>query len=186
MGLLIQKIPDGSKTEIALNTDSFRSMIFTNTHATDAVTIDLWLTDLSGDNVVTTGVYVNNGSGYTSAPGTAMTMAVDNGAGGSSAATDDMFNSEKVYKSDGTHIGTCTEALSSTSLSFANGLVKLVADNTILYVGQKYYIYNNVVIPNGASLQLTDHEIDYNNNNYNLYIESSNASGYIDIITTTI
>ena len=186
MGLLIQKISTGDKNEITLNTDSFKSMIFTNTHATDAVTIDLWITDLSGDNVVTTAVLVNNGSGYTSVPGTSLSMAVDNGAGGASAATSDMFTNEKVYTSDGTHIGTCTDFGSTTSLIFGNGLVKLVADNTILFVGQKYYIYNNVIIPNGASLQLTDHEIDYNNNNYNLYIESSNASGYIDIITTTI
>ena len=41
---------------------------------------------------------------------------------------------------------------------------------------------NNVKIPNGASLKLEQDEFSFDNNLYDLFIDSDNASGAIEII----
>ena len=46
-----------------------------------------------------------------------------------------------------------------------------------------YHVLNNVKIPNGASLKLTQDEFNFDNNNYSMYIDSNRVSGNIDIIT---
>ena len=51
MSISTQKISTTNKTEIALGSGDLDSMVFANTHATAAVTIDLWVTDQSGVNV---------------------------------------------------------------------------------------------------------------------------------------
>ena len=48
---------------------------------------------------------------------------------------------------------------------------------------EEYHVLNNVKIPNGASLKLTQDEFNFDNNNYSMYIDSDTATGNIDIIT---
>ena len=52
-----QKITTGDKTVVTFAYNNYRSMIFTNTHATDAVTIDLYVTSQVGGDV-TFGYYL--------------------------------------------------------------------------------------------------------------------------------
>ena len=183
MPLKTQKISTGDKTEVVVAVDDFSSIMFTNTHATAAVTIDLWIVDQSGSSVTITDVYVNT-SYVGSVPGTTIAVTVDNGSGGASDASNDEFLNEKVYNSSGDLHGTCTTVTSTTRLDFSDGLYKSLSNNDRLYVGTRFYIFNNVIIPNGATLQLLSSDINFNNNDYNMYIDSDNASGLIDIITS--
>ena len=66
-------------------------------------------------------------------------------------------------------------------LTFGGGLVKALENNVSLHVGTRYYLLNNVVIPNGASLKLDANEFGITPTQ-NLYIDSSDAAGNIDII----
>ena len=97
-------------------------------------------------------------------------------------ATDDVFKGERIYKSDGTFFGVCSSVTNTTTIVFATGLTHTITNNDILYTGTRYTILNEVSLPVGASLQL--HPEDFNlSSDYKLYINSSNASGLIDIIT---
>lgn len=183
MPLKTQQITTTNKTEVVVATDNFSSIMFTNTHATDAVTIDLWVVDQTGGSVTSTGVYVNTAV-VNSVPGTSVQVAVDNGSSGASAATDDLLLNEKVYDSSGNIHGTCTTVNTNILLTFSDGLYKRLVNNDILYVGTRFYVFNNVTIPNGASLQLESSDLSFDNNNYNMYIDSSIDGGYIDIITS--
>tara|TARA_R110002167_G_scaffold362451_1_gene581618 strand:- start:638 stop:1168 length:531 start_codon:yes stop_codon:yes gene_type:complete len=173
MSISTQKISTTNKTEIALGSGDLDSMVFANTHATAAVTIDLWVTDQSGVNVTNSTVLAAaNGK----ASRLSLTLAVD-----TVGATDDALLNERIYKSDGSFFGICTLVNSTTLLTFGGGLVKDIPDTTALHVGTRYYLLNNVVIPNGASLKLTADEFNIDPAGYNLYIDAS--SGDIDIIT---
>ena len=56
MGLFnVQKITTTNKTAVSFGNNN-GSMIFTNNHATDAVTIDLYATSQLGSDITTTGV----------------------------------------------------------------------------------------------------------------------------------
>ena len=177
-----QKITTTNKTEVSLDVDSFKSMVFTNTHATDAVSIDLWIVDQNGSSVTATDVYVNT-SYVGSTPGISTAVTVDNGSGADSDAADDEFLNERIYDSAGNFHGICTAVASLTSLTFGSGLIKSLANNTILHVGTRFFLLNNIEIPNGVSFRITGSDFDFDNNNYNLYINSSDANGNIDIIT---
>lgn len=156
-----------------------KSMVFTNTHATAAITIDLYVTSQVGTDITATLVY----SAETVAATTVSdTVTIDNGVGSASVAANDAFLNERVYKSDGTFFGECT-TVTTTLLTFSGGLAKGITDNDILYTGTRYHVLNNVKIPNGVSLKLTQDEFDFDNNNYTMYIDSDDAAGYIDIIT---
>jgi|TARA_R110001583_G_scaffold116725_2_gene267546 hypothetical protein len=176
-----QKIATGNKTQVILESNNYDSMILTNTHATAAVTIDLWITDQSGENLTDSEVVVNNGAGY-SATLSSQAVAVDNGSGGTSAATDDLLLNERIYQGNGgAFYGVCTVVNSNVLLTFGGGLVKALENNVSLHVGTRYYLLNNVVIPNGASLKLDANEFGITPTQ-NLYIDSSDAAGNIDII----
>ena len=56
-----QKISTTNKTQVTYSYNDYSSMTFVNTHATAAVTIDLYVTSQMTTDVTTTGVYVNNG-----------------------------------------------------------------------------------------------------------------------------
>ena len=94
-----------------------------------------------------------------------------------------MLLNERVYKSDGTLFGVCTTFNSAVLLTFSGGLKNAITNNDILFTGTNYHILNNVKIPNGVSLKLSSNEFNFDNNNYNLYINSSSSTGDIDIIT---
>ena len=98
-------------------------------------------------------------------------------------ATQDNLLNEVVYKSDGTLFGTCTTVSSTTSIVFSGGVKNSIANNDALYTGTRYNILKGVTIPNGTALQLDSSDINFDTNDYKLYITSSNASGLIDIIT---
>ena len=185
--ILTKKLTTGNKTEIEFP-DSFyeyNSLVISNTH-TSAVDVSLWLTaqpepNTTNTEVTTTGVYVNLVAGYT-ATTASQAVVIDNGSGGASAGTSDMFLNESVYKSDGTLLGVCTTFNSNVLLTFSGGLNNAAANNTILYTGTTYYIIKAVTIPAATSLKLNSDEFSFNNVTQKLYAKSSNASGLVDII----
>ena len=183
MAFNVQKILTTNKTLVNFSGNNSRSMIFTNNHATDAVTVDLYTTSqVSRDaNVDITATLVYSAEAV-AATTVSDTVIIDNGSGSASAATSDAFLNERVYKSDGSFFGLCT-AITTTLLTFSGGLAKGIANNDILYTGTRYYILNNVKIPNGASLKLMPDEFNMDTTNYKMYINSDSSTGGIDIIT---
>ena len=159
MGFSVQKITTTNKTAVGFSNNN-GSMIFTNNHATDAVTIDLYATSLSS-----------------------VTLTIDNGSGSASAGTSDMFLNERVYKSDGTLFGVCSIFTSTVAIVFATGLRNAITDNDILYTGTRYYFLKNVKIPNGTSLKLTADEVSMDLTKYNMYVNTDSSTGGIDITT---
>ena len=174
-----QKITSGDKTQIHYNYNNHRSMTFTNTH-TSAVSIDLYVTSQFGYDVTTTGVYAAETEAASSS---SVTLTIDNGSGGASAGTSDMLLNERIYKSDGTLFGVCSTFTSNTTIVFATGLNNTITNNDILYTGTRYNILKSVEIPSGTALQLHPEDFNFDKRAYNFYINSSNASGLIDIIT---
>lgn len=55
--------------------------------------------------------------------------------------------------------------------------IQSISDSTV------YYMLNNVVIPNGATLFLDKADIEYDNVDYDLYILSDSGTGDLSIIT---
>jgi len=175
----VQKITTTNKTAVSFGNNN-GSMILTNNHATDDVTVDLYATSQLGSDITTTGVYAAEAE-VTSTD--SVTLTIDDGSGSASAGTSDMLLNERVYKSDGTFFGVCSTFTSTVAIIFATGLVNAIANNDILYTGTRYYFLNNVKIPNGASLKLTADEFSVDLTRYNVYINTSHASGGLDIIT---
>ncbi len=179
MGISVQKTTQvDNKFQVDIDGDSFVSMLFSNVEGADNSVVDIYVVDQNGSNVTTTGVYVNSAS-IASTPGTSTAVTVDNGSGGASSAANDAFLNERVYGSDGTFYGICTAVASSTSLTFGGGLVKSLANNTLLYVGSRFYILHSGVIPAGTALSIGYDDFRFDNNNYNLYIK---ASEHVNII----
>ena len=174
-----QKITSGDKTQVTFTYNDYRSMTLTNNHASSAVTVDLYVTSQLGSDITDTGTNVNSGAGTGYSAGTSSQAIVVDGT----AATSDVFLNEQVWKSDGNLFGTCTTFTSGTAITFGAGLVRFMANDDDLYTGTRYYFLNNVKIPNGASLKLSADEFNFDNNNFNLYIDSDSATGNIDIIT---
>jgi len=94
-----------------------------------------------------------------------------------------MLLNEKVYRNNGVFFGTCTTFDSTVLLTFSGGLVNTIANNDILFTGTRYTILNAVEIPANTALQLHPEDFEFDVDSYNMYIDSSNASGLIDIIT---
>tara|TARA_R110000823_G_scaffold293997_1_gene412876 strand:- start:1054 stop:1629 length:576 start_codon:yes stop_codon:yes gene_type:complete len=184
----VQKIKTTSKTLVDFAGNNHSSMTLTNSHATDSIIIDLYVTSQFGtaangyitNPVPATGVY----AAETEVASTILTqLTIDNGSGAASTGTSDMFLDERVYKSDGTLFGICTTFNSTVLLTFNGGLVKKITDNDILYVGTRHYLLRSLKIPKGTSLKLEQNEFSFNNAKYNMYIKSDNADGGLDIIT---
>ena len=175
----VQKITSGDKTRLTYAFNDYKSMTFANTH-TAAITMSLYVTSRLGTDITTTGVYAAETE---TASSSSVTLTIDNGSGGASAGTSDMLLNERVYKSDGTLFGTCSTFTSNTTIVFSTGLTNTITNNDILYTGTRYTILNEVSLPVGASLQLHPEDFTFDTNDFSLYINSSNASGLIDIIT---
>lgn len=180
----VQKITTGNKTAVSFNNP--KSMVFTNTHASAAITIDLYVTSQVGTDITNTGTDINvaypNGTnqGQNGYAATTSSQAVVLSA---TAATSDAFLNERVYRSDGIFFGTCTTFTNGTNITFGGGIVKAMADADLLHTGTRYRVLNNVKIPNGSSLKLTSDELTFDNVNYGMYVDSDSATGDIDIIT---
>ena len=184
MGFYTQKIIGNTKTEITSPHNVYDSMIFTNIDASAAVSIDLYVTEQDGTKLRQAAAYegttptkINLTAGY-AITSDSQAVVVD-----TTAATADIFLNERVYKSDGTFVGKCTAVGSTTGMTFGGGLEIALANNDDLYTGARFYILNNVVIPNGASLKLGADDIFFDTNAYTLYIISGDADGQIDITT---
>ena len=65
---------------------------------------------------------------------------------------------------------------------FGGGLEQILANNDDLYVGTRYYILSNVIIPNGSTLVLDNSDFEFDSRLYNLYIISDSSDGDIDVI----
>ena len=100
---------------------------------------------------------------------------------GTTAAATDLFNGEKLWKIDGTLFGTCTGVNSATEIVFTT-LESAVAISDAILVGKKYYLLNNVVIPNGATLKLSGDEFNFDRNEYRLYIQPTVGSAIQTIL----
>ena len=183
MAFTVQKISDDNKTAVTFNGNTYDSIVFTNTHASNDITIALYVTSLLNTktgHVTSTAVYAAETE---VASTSSVTLTVDNGSGSASVADNDLLLNEKVYKSDGTLFGTCTTVTSTTALVFSGGLNNKITDNDILYTGTRFYFLKKVKIPNGTSLKLSPDEITHDNNSYVLYIKTESGTGDIDIIT---
>jgi len=170
-----QKIKDGNKTQVTYEYNSYRSMTFTNTHSA-AVSVTLYVTSQLTTDITNTAVKCNDTDGI--ATPNSVTLTVD-----TTTATADALLDERVYKSDGTLFGVCTAINSGTEIVFSGGLVNAIANNDNLYTGTRYTMLNAVVIPANTALKLEPSDFEFDWQSYNMYIDSSNASGYIDIIT---
>ena len=153
------------------------SAVITNTHASADATVDLWISGTASTDIVATSTLVNLASGIQGYAVTTSSQAIVVDGDNATAAE---FLNERVYKSDGTFIGKCTAVGSTTGMTFGGGIEANIANNDNLYVGNRYYLLNNVVIPNSASLKLEGNEINFDTNNYVL-LATTNAVG-IDVI----
>ena len=175
-GFYTQKITSGEKTQVTYDYNSYKSMTFTNTH-TSAVSITLYVTSQLGSDITDTTINV---IGATAVSSSSVTISVDN-----TVPTNDLVLNERIYKSDGTFIGVATgwTDASPDTIVFSGGIVNAIANNDDLYTGTRYTMLKSVEIPVGAALKLEPSDFEFDNDSYNMYIDSSNASGYIDIIT---
>jgi len=153
------------------------SAVVTNTHAANDTTVDLWISGTASTDIVATGTLVNLASGI---QGYAVTTGSQAIVVDGDSATEAEFLNERVYKSDGTFVGVCTAVGSTTGMTFGGGIETNLANNDNLYVGNRYYLLNNVEITNGASLKLEGDEVNFDINNYVL-LATTSAIG-IDII----
>ena len=176
MAFSTQSITSAATNTVITFTDC-DSTVIANTHATASTTVDLWISGTASTDVVATGTLVNLASGIQGYAVTTSSQAIV--VDGDSATAAEFLN-ERVYKSDGTFIGKCTAVGSTTGITFGGGIETNIANNDNLYVGNRYYLLNNVVIPNGASLKLEGDEVNFNTNNYVLLATTSVVG--IDII----
>ena len=177
-----QSITSGD-TNTVITFTGCNTAVLTNSHATASMTIDLWISGTASTDVARASVgavYINLASGIAGyATGETGAMVIDNGGGSASPASTAAFLNERVYKTDGTFIGKCT-AITTTALTAGGGIETMVANNDEVYLGNRYYLLNNVVIPNGASLKLEGDEINFDTNNFVLLATASVAG--LDLI----
>ena len=143
--------------------------ICNNDASGDACTVDLFINSESGVDITDTGTNVNEIANYKTT--NSVTLTVDG-----TSATDDLFKSEQVWKSDGTLFGTCTSVTNTTTLVFSGGISQDVLDNADLYTGTRYYILHDVVIPGGSTLLLEQPELNYDSTLYSLKFKLTSVS----------
>ena len=162
-------------TNIAIPFTECESATFANTHDSDDITVDLWLSGTASTDVVTTGVLINATADYVGYPiGHTSTIVTD-----TVAATAAVLLNERVYKSDGTFVGKCTAVNSTTTITIGGGTETELTDDDALFVGNRYYTLNDVEIPHGSSLKLDGNEINFDTDNYVLLLTCSDVG--IDI-----
>ena len=165
-----QKITGTSKGTVTVASGSFDSLLLT---AITTATVNLYLTSQVGTDITSTTVVAAEEEAVSAG---SVTLTVK-----TYAATADAFLNEKVYKSDGTLFGTCTAVNSTTEIVFGGGISSAISGDDVLYTGTRYYILKSVEIELGSTLKLEPDELNFDDNNYTLYITL--ASGSVDIIT---
>ena len=169
----VQKITGNTKTLIDIPRSNYTSCLIANTDGSADVGFTLYLTSQLGSDITDTGVNVNNGSGY-SITTSSQAIVVDG-----TTATDDLLLNERVYKSDGTFIGTCTAVGSGTGITFGGGLEVALVDDADLYTGTRYTLFDTLTIPVSSTLKLEQDEISFNGSAYNLYCKSGDSDGQL-------
>jgi len=168
-----QNITGTAKAEVTTANGSFDSLLLTSAHdSTDAV-VNLYVASQVGTAITNSTVLAAETE---AASGSSVTLTVD-----TVSATDDLFLNEQVWKSDGTLFGTCTAVNSTTEIVFGGGLSSAITDNDPLYTGTRYHILKAVEVEVGSTLKLEPDEVNFDNDNYKLYITLT--AGSIDIIT---
>lgn len=143
--------------------------ICNNDASGDACTVDLFINSESGADITDTGTNANEIANYETT--SSVTLTVDG-----TSATDDLFKSEQVWKSDGTLFGTCSSVTNTTTLVFSGGISQTILDNADLYTGTRYYILHDVVIPGGSTLLLEQPELNYDSTLYSLKFKLTSVS----------
>ena len=175
---LAQKVSGNAKTVI---TDmgnvltSIDTLSLCNIHATDTVTVDLYVASQVTTDVTSTTVVAAETEAVSTSSVTLTVKTV--------AATADAFLDEKVYKSDGTLFGTCTARTNSTTLVFSGGLSSAITEDDVLFTGTRYYILKSYVLPANATLILEKNELRVDPQIYTMYIKLSAADSAVDLIT---
>lgn len=177
-GFYIQKITSGDKTQVVYDYNNFTSMTFTNTH-TSKINMTLYLTSQLGSDITDTDTNVNLSAGYPTTIDNQV-IVVDNGG---TAGTADMFLNEKVYLSTGLEVGVVTTFGSATSLTFAGGLTNKLVNDASLFTGSRYEMLKSVEVPAGTAFKLQPEDFKFNTQDYKMYINCSNSSGLVNIIT---
>jgi len=170
------KVADATKVKLITKGDRINlihSITIANIHSGDA-TVDLYLVSQVGTKITDTGTNSNESD---NAVGTSSVTLTVNGT----VATSDVFANEQVWKSNGTLFGTCTARNSNTEIVFGGGLEQILANTDDLYVGTRYYIFKNLVIPVGQTLKLESSEVSFNNQVYSLYVKLGGSTP-VDII----
>ena len=168
-----QNITGTSKVLVNTTGGSFDSLSLASAHVSTDAVVNLYYTSQVGTDITSTTVLAAETE---AASESEVTLTVD-----TVAATADAFVNEKVYKSDGTLFGTCTERSSATELVFEEGLSNAITNNDVLYTGTRYYALKKVSVPIAQTLILDSNEVNFNSIDYNLYITL--AGGSIDLIT---
>ena len=169
----VQTLTNNSKTQLTVPRSNYKKCMVANIDGSASVAMTLHLTSQLGSDITDTGVNVNNGSGY-SVTTSSQAIVVDG-----TTATDDLLLNERVYKSDGTFIGTCTAVDSGTRITFGGGLEVALADDADLYTGTRYTIFDQINIPSKSTLKLEQDEISFDNSKFDLYCKSGDSDGQL-------
>ena len=122
-----QKILNTRKTEVTFAYNNYSSMVFTNTHATDAITIDLYVTSQIGTDITDTGVNVNLSAGY-AVTTASQDIIVDGGT--FTDATCDYNNDPTIAHDDDDGKITANSLVSGTGIP-AGAYVSSITSNTV-------------------------------------------------------
>mgnify|MGYP001281871779 CR=1 FL=1 len=178
----VQKLNNGgdnvAPTKLDIQRSNYSSCLISNTSTATNVDVSFYIVEGVSTDITSTGVYAAETEGIS---GSSVTLNVDNGSGGASAAIAQILEGEKVYKSDGTLFGTCTSVSSTTQIVFSGGLTAGITNNDILYIHTRYFRLHEVIVPFGATLKLEQDEISFDNSKYDLYAYSDNSSGHLDV-----
>ena len=173
-----QNITGTAKTTITVASGSFDSLLLASVSASTDAVVNLYLASQVGTAITATDVVAAENQVVSTG---SVTLVVDNGSGSASDAANDEFLNERVYKSDGTFFGVCTTVDSTEEITFSGGVENTITNNDILYTGSRYHILKAVQIEVGTTLKLEPDELNFDNDNYTLYITLT--AGSIDIIT---
>jgi len=175
---LAQKISNDDKTVITSMSNmlsSIDTLSICNIHTAD-LNVDLYVTSQVGTEITDSGI-------NSAEVGDLAETEITTTASSSAAVHADLFDSEQVWKSDGTLFGVCTSTSGDSTITFSAGLVQAMADAVDLYTGTRYYILNSTVIPANTTLVLERNELRVDPDVYVMYIKSSYADGKLDVIT---
>ena len=173
MAILTNKVSGLTKTKL-IDLDSvisINSMNIANIHSSDSVSIDLYIASQIATDITDTST---NSAMEIIATTNSTTLTVD-----STAATSDVFENEKVWKSDGTLFGTCTARNSNTEIVFAGGLESQITNNDVLHTGTRYILFDQITVPAKSTLKLEQDEISFNNAKHDLYCKSGDSDGQL-------